>query len=161
MEAVISNTLSPELLAQLYGQESNDPFLLLVTLSHVDFISTQRLVNNSEDIISNGNTYTAFPMRITLPVDDGEASKEVGIIFDNVGRDLIDEIRSITSPISVKIEMVLASIPNQVQITLDGLRIVNITYNRSTISAKLIMDDFLNTSMTSEQYTPSLYPGIF
>jgi hypothetical protein len=157
----MSNTISPELLAQMYGQESGDPFLMLVTLSHADFISTQRLCNNNVDIISRGNTYTAFPMKISLPMDDGETAREVKIDFDNVGRELIDEIRSITTPINVVIEMVLASNPSQVQISLEELQIKNISYNKSKISARLFMDSFLNTAMTSEQYTPQNFPGIF
>jgi hypothetical protein len=159
--STISNALSPELLTQLYGQESDDPFLMLVTLSHPNFVSTQYLVNNTANIVSNLITYTAFPMKITLPVDDGETIRQVKIDFDNVGRDLIYEIRSITTPISAKIDMILASNPDQVQVTLDGLSIRNISYDKSKISAALVLDDFLNTSMTSEQYSPSAYPGIF
>jgi hypothetical protein len=157
----MSNALSPELLAQLYGQESSDPFLMLVTLTHVDFVATQRLVNNASNITSNGFGFTAFPMEITLPADDGETAREVSISFDNVGRDLIDEIRSITTPIGIKIEMVLASDPDQVQITLDDLKIGTISYNASKISARIFMDDFMNTAMTEEKYTPTLYPGLF
>jgi hypothetical protein len=157
----VSNAISNELLAQLYANESSDPFLMLVTLSHPDFVSTQRLVNNTVDIVSNGETFTAFPMKIGLPVDDGETAREVQITFDNVGRDLIDEIRSITSPIDVTLEMVLASNPDQVQITLGELKIRSIGYNKSTITARLFMDDFLNTAMTSEKYDPQTFPGIF
>lgn len=157
----MANALTPELLAQLYGQESDDPFLMLVTLSHPEFQSTQRLVNNISDIVSRGETFIAFPMQIRLPGDDGETQREVAISFDNVGRDLIDEIRSITSPIEVKIEMVLASNPDQVQIELGELKIKNITYDKSKISARLFVDDFLNTAMTSERYTPQNFPGLF
>lgn len=157
----MSNSLTPELLHQLYAQESDDPFLMLVTLTHPDFLETQRFVNNLEDVTSNGFLFTAFPMNIVLPTDDGESTREVTIIFDNVGRELITEIRSITTPIDVKIEMVLASNPNQVQISLEELKIRSISYNKTRVSARLYMDDFLGTSMTSEKYTPLIYPGLY
>ena len=156
----MSNTLSPSLLAQLYGQTSSDPFLMLVTISHSAF-STIRLVNNTENIISNGNTFMAFPVRIVLPVDDGETAREVSMELDNVSLELIDEIRTVTTPMDVKIEMVLASDPNFVQISLEELKIRNVSYDKQRITAKLYMDDFLSTSMTSEQYTPQNFPGIF
>lgn len=156
----MSNTLSPALLAQLYGQDSNDPFLMLLTISHASF-TTLRLVNNTEDIVSNGNTFTAFPFRVNLSVDDGESSREVGIEFDNVSLQLIDEIRTVTTPMAVKLEMVLASDPDFIQIEVNDLQIRNITYNKQTVTAKLIMDDFLSTELTSEKYTPTLYPGLF
>jgi hypothetical protein len=152
--------LSPELLAQLFTQESNDPFLTLITLTHESF-STIRLVNNSVDIVSRGETFSAFPVKITLPVDDGESAREVRMEFDNVGLEILDEIRSVTTPIGVKLEMVLASIPDAVQIELGELAIHQINYNKSRISAVLIMDGFLNTEITSEKYVPSIYPGIF
>lgn len=159
----MSNSLSPELLAQLYAQESNDPFLMLVTISHSSFSSSIRLVNNSENIVSRGQTFQAFPLKIRLPVDDGESNREVSIDFDNVSLALIDEIRSVSSEerIRVKLEMVLASLPNDVQMSLEELQILNVTYNKLRVSAKLGLDDFLNTELTCEKYNPSTYPGIF
>ncbi len=156
----MSNQLSPALLAQLYAQESDVPFLMLVTLTHPSF-TTVRLVNNSEDIVSNGQTFTAFPMNIRLPADDGETTREVSIEFDNVSRELIDELRTVTTPIEVKVEMILASNPDDIQVTLDELKMRNVTYNKSRVSARLYLDSFLNVELTSEKYSPKLYPGLF
>jgi len=156
----MSNALSPELLAQLYYQESEDVFLTLVTLEHPSF-ATVRLVNNSVDIVSRGNTFMAFPMRIRLPSDDGETNREVNIEFDNVSLEILNELRTVTDYINVKIEMILASIPDQVQISLEELKIQSVNYNSKIVSAKLFLDSFLNTGMTSESYTPLTYPGLF
>ena len=156
----MSNQLSPALLAQLYAQESDVPFLMLVTLTHPSF-STIRLVNNSEDIVSNGETFIAFPMRIRLPMDDGESTREVSIEFDNVSLALIDELRTVTSPIDVKIDMILSSNPDDIQISLDELKMRNVTYNKQVVSARLYLDSFLNVELTSERYSPKLYPGLF
>lgn len=156
----MSNELSQSLLSQLFKQNSEDPFFMLVTLSHSSF-DTLYLVNNTEELISNGNTFLPFPMRVTLPTDDGETLREVSIEFDNVSLELIDELRSVTDLIDVKIEMVLASNPDFVEIELAELKIRNITYNKQTVQAKLFMDDFLNTELNSERYTPANFPGIF
>lgn len=157
----MSNTLTPELLAQLYYQESQDVFLTLLTLSHPSFLSTVRLVNNSEDIISRGETFLAFPFKIRLPIDDGESSREVSIEFDNVSLEILDELRTVTTSIDVKLEMILASIPNEVQMSIEELKIQTVNYNRQTVSARLFLDSFLSTELNSEIYSPSLYPGIF
>lgn len=157
----MSNSLSPELLAQLYAQESNDPFLTLVTLNHSSFPSPLRFVDNTEDITSRGNVFKAFPVAIVLPVDDGESERVVKINFDNVSLELIDEIRTVTTQIGVSLELVLASSPNQVQMSLEELKIGQVSYNASAISCTLVMDDFLGGALTSERYTPTSYPGIF
>lgn len=157
----MSNPLSNEVLAQLFSQESNDPFLTLLTLSHSSFPSDIRLVNNTEDIVSNGLTYIAFPMKIILPRDDGETTREVSIEFDNVSLELMNELRTVTTFINVKLEMVLASIPDAVQISFSELKIQNVTYNKTKVTARLFLDSFLNTEISSEKYTPTSYPGIF
>jgi hypothetical protein len=155
------NILSNELLAQLYSRESNDPFLTLITLSHPDFSSDIRLVNNSVDIVSRGETFVAFPVNIILPSDDGESTREVSITFDNVSRELMNELRTIITPIDVKLEMILASIPDIVQIELAELKIQSISYDAKKVAAKLVMDNFLNVEMTSERYTPEAFRGLF
>lgn len=156
----MSNELSTNLLNEMFSQQSGDPFLTLVTLSHPSF-DTVRIVNNTVNITSRGEEYLAFPMRITLPTDDGDSAREVSIEFDNVSRDLIDELRSVTDFIDVKLEMVLASNFDYVEIELDELKIRNINYNKQTVQAKLFSDDFLNTELSSERYTPTNFPGIF
>lgn len=154
------NNLSPELLAQLYSQESSDPFLTLLTLSH-DSFDDIRLVNNTENVTSNGLVYQSFPFKLTLPVDDGETSRQVTIDFDNVGLELISEIRTVTDFIDVKLDMVLASLPDETQIEIGELKIQSISYNSTKVSAVLFLDNFLNTQISSERYSPTNFPGMF
>lgn len=156
----MSVELSPALLAQIFSQESNDPFLTLLTLTH-ESIDTVRLVNNTKDITSRGEVFQAFPMQVRMPVDDGETTRSFQIEFDNVSLLLIEAIRTVTTPIKVKLEMVLASMPDAVQISHEDLEIKNISYNKRRVTATIILDNFLNTEVTSEKYFPSNFPGLF
>ena len=156
----MSRELSNNLIAQLFGQNSDDPFLCLLTLSHASF-STVRLVNNTEDITSRGDVYTAFPFKFTLPVDDGESNREVKLEIDNVGLELINDLRSVVDPIDIKIELILASNPSIVEIAYEDIKLRKISINAQTISGTMTMDDFLNTGLTSEEYTPTNFPGLF
>lgn len=155
------NTLSPELLAEIYKQQSGDAFLTLLTITHPDIPTPIRLVNNTEDIVSNSLTFSAFPFKIVLPVDDGEKAREVALELDNVSLELIDTIRSISDPLEVKLEMILASIPDDIQLSLEELKIGNLSYDAYKITGRLYQDDFLTAGMTSEIYSPQLYPGLF
>jgi hypothetical protein len=155
----MSNELSNELKKQIFSQESSDPFLTLVTLTHVSF--TARLVNNTSDITSRGFTFYGVPMKVNLPADDGETAREFTITFDNVSLELITQMRSVTGNIGVKFEMILASIPNVVQMSFEDLIIKAINYDARSIVAKISMDSFLIVEMTSEKYTPNTYPGLF
>lgn len=155
------NQLSNQMLAQIFAQESNDPFLLLVTLEHESLAAPIRLVANTESVTSRGNLFEAFPMKLRLAVDDGESDKQVSIEFDNVGLTLIDALRSITDPLKAKLELVLASLPNTVQIVIEDLKMSAVTYSRQSVQATLYFDSFMTTEMTSERYTPSKYPSLF
>lgn len=157
----MSNTLSPEMLAQIFAQTSEDPFLTLVTFSHADLPADILLVNNTVDVVSRGNTFSAFPMKVKFPVDDGERSRNFTIEFDNVSLELVSAIRTVTSRIDIKIEMILASIPDIVQVSQDDLQISSLTYNQQKIVATVVMDGFLNTELTSERYLPTNFPGLF
>lgn len=155
----MSRELSNELKAQLFKNESGDPFLTLLTLEGPT--ETYRLVNNTKDITSRGDVFQAFPMKIKLPVDDGESAREFELVFDNASLLLIRALRTITQPVPCKVEMILASMPDVVQMSVEDLMIQSISYNKNSVSAKVIMDGFLSVAMTSEKYTPSLFPGLF
>lgn len=156
----MSRELSNAFLAQIFGQNSDDPFLALLTLSHQSF-STIRLVNNTTQIVSNGNTFLPFPFKFTLPVDDGESLRELKLTIDNVGLELINELRSVVDPIDIKIELVLASNPDFIEIDYQDIKLRKIQVNKQTINGTLTLDDFLNTGLTGETYAPSNFPGLF
>lgn len=158
--SALSRELSNQLLSEMLGQNSSDPFLTLLTLSHPSF-DTVRLVNNIRDITSRGNVYTAFSFKTKLSAEDGESQRTVELEIDNVSLELIDEIRTATTPINVDLEMVLASNPDQVQVDVLGLKLKTASYNKNSIRASLVFDDFLNTEMTSEKYGPQNFPGLF
>ena len=157
----MSNPLNTEFISQLMSQESSDPFITLVTLTHEDFSEPIYLCNNSVDIISRGNTFLAFPMKIVLPPDDGESARTVSLEFDNVSLALINSLRSVTSEINLDLEMILASMPDVIQMELLELKLQSINYDKTKIRCTLALDNFLNTEMTSEKYGPTNFSGIF
>ena len=158
----MANQLSNQLIAQMFAQESGDPFLTLVTLTHPDFAGPIRLVNNQEDIVSNSETFSAFPMEITLPIDDdSNSAREIQITFANTSLELVDELRGVQTPISVQLDMVLASTPNIVEFSFQEFKLRQVSFNQFTVQGSLYMDDFLNTELTSENYSPSIYPGLY
>lgn len=156
----MSRNVSANLRGQFYDEESTDPFLTLFTLTHSSF-GTIRLVNNSTDIVSNGNTFTAFPVRLKLPNDDNNTIRKVEIEFDNVSREIIDELRSVQDPIGVSLQLVLASAPSTIEIEYDELQLRAIEYTTENIKGQVLSDDFLNTTLGVEKYAPGNFPGIF
>lgn len=157
----MSRELTDELLEQMLSQQSNDPLLTLVTISHSSIGTPYRFVNNTENIISRGNTFNAFSFIVGLPNDDGEVQKQVTIQIDNTTLELITALRSITEPLTADVEYILASDPDTVQFSIEDLEVRAMTYNQSVINLTLSLDDIMNTPLTSESYDPATYRGLF
>lgn len=145
---------------QLLDQYSDDPCLVLLTLSHLKW-ETIRLVNNLEKITSRGQEFQPLAFQITLPGDDGESVPTVGITLDNVDLGLMREFRMITDSPSIKLELIFASFPDVVEMEVNDLKLDNVTYDSGQIKGTLTFDNLLNTKIPSDTYTPKDFPGMF
>jgi hypothetical protein len=144
----------------MYKSNAEDPILLLLHLSFPDPIDYY-LVNNTEDITSNGQLYTAFPFSFTLPNDDVDSEPQLNITLSNVGLDLKDSFRSNTQDVLADIKVVFASVPDFSEITINSLQVRSISYSAKSINITLKYDDILNTTVPSATYNPSDFPGVF
>jgi hypothetical protein len=144
----------------MHAQETGEVWLVLLTISHADLATPIRVVNNNEDIVSRGNTFLAFPFEIVLPGQDPDSAPKAQIRFDNVERTAIPAIRGLTSAPSVLIEVILASAPNSVEISFDGMKFVGVNYSATIIEGELQFEVLYSEAITA-QMTPSRFPGLF
>lgn len=133
---------------------------MLLTISHSSLATPLRFVNNNENIVSRGNTYTAFPFEIDLPNDDPDQPPKAQLRIDNVDRSIVQTIRTITSPPTVTIEVILASAPNTVEVSFTNLTLRNVSYDESEVTGELVFDA-IYTEPVSVTMTPSRFPGMF
>lgn len=154
-------TYSANFIDAVVNQNTDEVFLFLVTLDHDDLLNPIRVVNNVEDITSRSNVYTAFPFDLILPQDDGDTLPQVIISLSNVDLSLIDEIRSLNSSLDVTLEIVLASNPNYVEMSIEGMKTISIQYDAQKIEATCQIEDVLNLAFPKGAYLPSNFPGLF
>jgi len=145
----------------IYAQETDEVFIVLLEIDHADFASPIRVCNDSTDITSNGNVYTAYPFEIELPTDEDGDVPQARLIIDNVDRSLTEAIRSIQSPPTVRIMVVLVSDPDTVEIDLPGFVFTNISYDVMTITGTISIENFLNEPFPGDIFTPTQFPGLF
>jgi hypothetical protein len=156
----MSRTLSTTLVEAVLSQETKEIYLILLTISSDDLSYDLRFVNNYEDVVSGGETFLGFPFQISLPHDEERRLPSVKLIIDNVAREIIDEIRTLTTPPTVQMDIILASDPDTIE---DGPYILTLreaNWDRLTISGRLQGDDILNQKY-GEQFTPQNAPGLF
>ncbi len=146
------------------AQETGEVLLALVIIDHPSIVGGPlRVVQDLQDLTSNGNVYTAFPFQVTMPADTDEGPAKVMLTLDNIDRQMTVAIRSISpdSSPSVTIQLVVASTPDVVEIEMAGLTLRNITGDAFTIEGELRMDEEDLIAFPEGAFTPQHFPGVF
>lgn len=159
----MSRTLTSAQLSALHAQSTSEAFHTLLTLTHTDFAATIRWVDNTEDVVSNGNTFTAAPFAIRLPDDDGDKGPRAEVVMTNVDRSLVAELRSISGKtrIAATVTVVMASDPDTAMATFENFDFINITFDAQVIQGELVLSDFLSEPYPGDTFTPADFPALF
>lgn len=156
----MSRTLSSVAKQAMFGQETAEVFLLLLTIAGTG-ITTLHFVNNYENVTSNGQVYTAFPFEIALPEDTEERPPRMRIKIDNVDRQIVQAVRSLTSPPTITLSVVLASQPNTVEASFPGFTLRNVRYDALVVEGELLAEDVLSEPYPAGSFTPTVFQGLF
>ena len=154
----MSRALSAGARAALYQQTSDEVWLELITIDHDDLVSPIRLVGNSENITSNGNLFTAcgFPP-IPLPSD----GQDIVWIVDGVSQVILQAVRSIVTPLTITLEIILASDPDTIEAGPFQYESRRFVFKDRTIEFSLAYEPLLSEPFPAYTYTPIDYPGLF
>jgi hypothetical protein len=151
----VSDTLKRAVL----GLSSDEVAITLLTFSG-DGFTTFRVCDNDTDILSRTLTFTAFPFSIDHPGDREDAP--VGTIrISNVDRQIGQAIDAAPGPVNIKIELILASAPDNVEKTFDGLQVRRTRRGSIVIEAELGTDPFATEPWPKIRATPGRLPGLF
>lgn len=153
--------LSNRALGAVMAQHTNEAFILLLTLTYPATGEVFRAALNTENIVSNGNVYTATYFDITLPTTGNQAPQGAQITIDNVDERFIGLLRNITTPLQVTLQVVLASTPDAVEMELTDLVLREADWDESTITGTLASEDPLNQAFPAHFYDPRSFQGIF
>jgi hypothetical protein len=120
-----------------------------------------RLCNNSEPIVSRGETYQPFPFSVKLSTDDGETLPVMQLEFMHLSGEITEAIRGFEQAPDISIELVTNITPDIVERQLSYVKLVNVSYDAMTVSGTLNVINTLSVAFPAESYTPSRYPGLF
>lgn len=154
-------TLTTAARAALYSAETGEAVLILLTLAHADLPAPIRVTSDSVETVSRGDTFLAFPFEISLPDDDDERPPEMRLTIDNVGREIVDAVRSITTPATVLMEIVLGSAPDTVEVAFPDFELVDVTMDALAVSGRLTLESFDIEPYPAGEMNPIDFPGLF
>lgn len=153
--------LSSTALQAIYDNDTDEVFLVLITIDHSVLSEPIRVVANSENTTSRGDEYIAYPFDIQLPSDEESSPPRAQIVIDNVDREIVKSLRSITSPASFSIEVVLASDPDVIEASWYNFELRNVKGDVFQISGELTIEDVSSEPYPGDTFTPSKFRGLF
>lgn len=164
-------TLSLNLRNALFAQQSGEVPVFLLTITHPNLADpillstdpTERLTTSPlvYGTTSRGDQYLDVGMNVTLPDEKDKSPPAAKLVISNVDRSIIPLIRSVTSPASVKIELVLASDPDTVEQEWPALEITAADWNAPDISFDLTMESMVTLPYPAGSFNPAAFPGLF
>lgn len=141
--------------------ETEEIFLMLLDITHPDIPEPLYFVDNTVSITSNGVVYQPYPFRITLPEDTEGVLPEVKLTIDNVDRTLTEAIRGFSNPPEVTLRVILASIPDTVEMQIDNLKLRSIKFDAFSMTGALIIDSPMSRRFPASTFNPKQYPALF
>lgn len=176
-------SLTDAALASLYGDSTGLVWLVLLSIRTEDDVvldesknevldesgepvqpegsAFTRLVNNTEDIVSRGNTYTAFPFEVPIPSEREDEPPQVDLVTANVDRTLSDLLQGIGPRPKVRMEIVTTNDADTVEVGPIEFDMADYRFDAQTFSAQLTFEPILHEPIPSQRFTPANTPGLF
>jgi hypothetical protein len=145
----------------LTASETDDVFLILLTIASAEMAVPIRVVNDRANLTSRGSDFIAFPFDLVLPADDGETLSQVQLRIDNVDREIVAALRQLTTPPDVTMEVVRAAEPDVIEAGPFAMQLVAADYTALVVTGTLAFEDVLNARFPGDDFAPASHPGLF
>ena len=164
-------TVSLNFRKAMFAQESGEMPIFLLTITHPSLASPILLSTDATSRIttdplvygttSRSNTYLYAGVDLALPDESDRTAPAMKMTISNVARDIVPLARSIGTPAQVKIEVVLASAPDTVEITLPQFDMTNLNYDAASLAFDLTMDSLTTEPFPAGNFSPAYFPALF
>lgn len=158
-----STTFTNALMAESTGQVA----LWLLTISHPRLATPIRLVNNSEDVQSSGNTFTALAFDFILPDDKEGSIRKASLEIDNVDQSLIPTLRRLPNGITVVAQLAILTDDTTTPPEFDAIEIESlpmklrdVVWDEFKIRGSISHEDYVRP-FPANTFNPVDFPALF
>jgi len=169
------STLSPTALQAMFGQETDKELILLLTIYDPSNPTqvvlrladgfTQRISETADDVmygvVSRSNNYIFLPMEVTMPDESDSSAPKCSIVLHDVTRYVMPVARSINGQPKVKLELVVSSTPDIVEVVFTSFYITNFSYTVDRVTIELSMIGYEREPFPQYSFNPVYFPGLF
>lgn len=152
---------STTLQTAINASTTDQAFIMLCEIDHASLSEPIRVANNWQDVVSNGNTYVAFPFEVTLPDDVTDQMPRPTLKIDNVDLAITDAVRKMVGVATVQLSVVLSSTPDTVEFGPFAMKLRKVEYDAQTVTGELAFDELWGEPFPGDTIGPNLYPSLF
>lgn len=158
----MTTTYTPAGRRNLLATSADEPFLVLLEITHPDLEVPVRVANDTVNITARGNEYVACPFELVLPDDVAEQVPKAQLRVDNIGRELTQWLEYSRGGKGAKCRIIqcLRSDPDvfEYDMTLD---MTSMSIDNQTVSSDLGFQNTLMLPAVAVRYDPKSTPGGF
>jgi len=141
--------------------QSGEALLTLLTLSHPSLTDPIRVVNDAQDLVSDGVTFQAFPFEVAWPTMNEDGPTAIKLRICNVDQTVARAVRSLAGQaLTVTIALVLASAPDNIEMGPVEATLRNAVYEAGFVEGDLRFEDLANEPFPYALMTPARFPGL-
>lgn len=160
----MARSLPSTIVAAMMAPQSDVTMLALLTFEH-PAITTARIVNNTENVTSNSETFYAFPFSVTLPPDGPDATPVAQVVVSNIDRQVVQICRTVAGSAAglatATLQIVAYDDPDTVLLELDTFRVQNMRYTSEALTFDMTLEFFEQEPFPAMTFTPGRFPGMF
>jgi hypothetical protein len=154
----VSRSYAVAVTQSLAAQQTDEVYLELVEIDEASLPTPIRAVNNTQSIVSNGDTYAAVPFGINLAGESENEVETVRLKIDNVSRVLVDAVRNALDVPTVRLMIVRADDPDTLLVDMK-FQVEQSTTTALTVEATLTYDNAYNVAFPRHRVTPQTFPA--
>lgn len=135
---------------------------ILLQIDHPELTSPIRVINDTQDLTSNGYVYIAYPFEIVLPDDFENQLPKARLSINNVGKDLMFWIESTDGGYgsTATFSQIMRSRPNQIEWSIT-MSLFNVAATNVDVSAELGFENLFAKPAIQMQYRPNTAIALF
>lgn len=160
----MSRTITASVLTSMMAQESDEGYVILLTIEHAVISAPIRVASHNVDFLSNGEVYLPFPFKIDIPSSDPETISTVELTIDNLDGSITAGIREIppgSSAPTITMSVVTLNNPDTVEVGPLALELTSVSISRLEVSGTLSYERILDNSYPSGRFRPTEFPAMF
>lgn len=155
-------TYSTNARRNLLATSADEPMLELAEITHKDLEVPIRVVNDTVDIVVNGETFIACPFSLSRPDDVDQQTPTAKLSVDNIGREMTQwlEVSGGGKGARCRMMAVMRSSPDVLEFDMT-MDLTGLSISNEKVDGNLGFQNTLALPAVAVRYDPLSSPGLY